>query len=194
MTAVKTIILADVVMSLDNILAVGGAAHGHQGLLIFGLALSIPLLLLGSALIARLMGRLPALVYVGVVILVFTAVRMFFEDDFVREIYHAELPVILIVSARDLFGGDLQRNEGHETGSRFGDPDYDRNRLETNFDFRINPKIHVRRRLIREHRMHMTCSLPSPVERRTRSTLPFPALARLLAGPMFCPRCNHHPE
>ena len=99
MTAVKTIILADVVMSLDNILAVGGAAHGHQGLLIFGLALSIPLLLLGSAMIARLMGRLPALVYVGVIILVFTAVRMFFEDDFVREIYHAELPVILVVSA-----------------------------------------------------------------------------------------------
>ncbi len=98
MTAVKTIILADVVMSLDNILAVGGAAHGHQGLLIFGLALSIPLLLLGSAVIARLMGRLPVLVYVGVVILVFTAVRMIFEDEYVQKIVHLELHEILAVA------------------------------------------------------------------------------------------------
>lgn len=51
--AVKTIILADVVMSLDNILAVGGASEGHLGLLIFGLLFSIPILMLGSELVAR---------------------------------------------------------------------------------------------------------------------------------------------
>jgi len=96
--AIKTIILADVVMSLDNILAVGGAAHGDLGLLLFGLALSIPILLLGSAFVARMMGRLPILVYIGAAILVITAVRMFFHDDFVHRVYEAETLVVAIVA------------------------------------------------------------------------------------------------
>lgn len=98
MTAVKTIILADVVMSLDNILAVGGAAHGDLWLLLFGLALSIPILLLGSALVARLMGRYPILVYIGSVILVITAVRMIFEDEIVHSRYAAEPWVVALVA------------------------------------------------------------------------------------------------
>ncbi len=92
--AIKTIILADVIMSLDNILAVGGAAHGSIGLLLFGLALSIPILLLGSAFVARMMGRLPILVYIGSAILVVTAVRMIFEDEILHRFYEAETPVI----------------------------------------------------------------------------------------------------
>lgn len=87
--AVQTIILADFVMSLDNILAVGGASEGHIGLLIFGLLFSIPILMLGSELVARVLGRLPILLYVGVVVLVFTATRMILHDDVVKEIHHA---------------------------------------------------------------------------------------------------------
>jgi YjbE family integral membrane protein len=87
--AVQTIILADVVMSLDNILAVGGASEGHLGLLIFGLLFSIPILMLGSELVARVLGRLPILLYVGVVVLVVTATRMILHDDVVKDIYHA---------------------------------------------------------------------------------------------------------
>jgi YjbE family integral membrane protein len=90
--AIRTIILADVVMSLDNILAVGGTAHGgaesrtHQIVLLwFGLALSIPILLFGSALVARLLGRFPVLVYLGAIILVWTAVHMVLEDEFVHD-------------------------------------------------------------------------------------------------------------
>ncbi|MEZ4520859.1 MAG: hypothetical protein R3A46_04295 [Thermomicrobiales bacterium] len=75
--ALQTIILADVVMSLDNILAVGGAAHGHLGLLIFGLALSVPILLFGSSMIARAIDSYPILNYIGSGILVITATRMF---------------------------------------------------------------------------------------------------------------------
>ncbi len=78
--AVRTIILADVVMSLDNILAVGGTAHGNPVLLLFGLGLSIPLILFGSSLVAAVMDRLPWLVYVGAAILVYTAVGMVFDD------------------------------------------------------------------------------------------------------------------
>lgn len=85
--AIKTIVLADVVMSLDNILAVGGAAHGHLGLLLFGLAFSIPLLLLGSELVARLLGRLPVLVYFGAIVLVLTAVSMILEDEIVHDLH-----------------------------------------------------------------------------------------------------------
>ncbi len=83
--AVRTIVLADVVMSLDNILAVGGAAHGDIRLLLFGLLVSIPILLLGSELVARVLGRAPALVYAGVLVLVHTAVTMIFEDGAVHD-------------------------------------------------------------------------------------------------------------
>ena len=78
--AVRTIILADVIMSLDNILAVGGAAHGNLGLLLFGLGLSMPIILFGSGLVAVLLHRLPWLAYLGSGILVYTAVEMILED------------------------------------------------------------------------------------------------------------------
>jgi YjbE family integral membrane protein len=78
--AIQTIILADVVMSLDNILAVGGAAHGDLRLLIFGLLLSIPIILFGSELVARLLARFPAFLYLGVYVLVHAAVAMILHD------------------------------------------------------------------------------------------------------------------
>ncbi len=83
--AIQTIILADAVMSLDNMLAVGAAGHGHIGLLIFGLLLSIPILLFGSSLIARLIDKHPWLMYVGAAILVHTALELFFADDVVHD-------------------------------------------------------------------------------------------------------------
>jgi YjbE family integral membrane protein len=97
--AIRTIVLADVVMSLDNILAVGGAAHGHLGLLLFGLALSIPILLLGSELVARLLGRLPILVYVGAVVLIATAVNMVLEDDIIHDHYEATGYALIALTA-----------------------------------------------------------------------------------------------
>lgn len=94
--AVQTIVLADVVMSIDNILAVGGAAHGSIELLIFGLLLSMPLILFGSSLIATLMNRLPWLVTVGAVVLSITAARMIVDDRIVANaIPHGWHPVAL---------------------------------------------------------------------------------------------------
>lgn len=87
--AIRTIILADVVMSLDNILAVGGVAHGNLWLLLFGLALSIPIILLGSELVARLLGRFPVMIYVGAAVLILTAVEMVLEDDLIHNVYAA---------------------------------------------------------------------------------------------------------
>jgi YjbE family integral membrane protein len=93
--AIKTIVMADVVMSLDNILAVGGAAHGSLGLLLFGLALSIPLLLIGSGLVARVLHRFPLLLYVGVFVLVHAAIDMILHDELVEDFYHPNAWVVL---------------------------------------------------------------------------------------------------
>lgn len=116
--AIQTIILADVVMSLDNVLAVGGAAHGDFGLLIFGLALSVPILLLGAELVARVLGRFPILVYVGCVILIVTAVGMLLEDDIVHQAFPVSTPVhiaLIILTCVVIIGGAwlMQRRQGN---------------------------------------------------------------------------------
>jgi YjbE family integral membrane protein len=80
--AIRTIIMADVVMSLDNILAVGGAAHGQLWLLLFGLMLSMPLITVGSGVVAWALDRLPWLVYVGSAVLAWTAGQMIVEDPY----------------------------------------------------------------------------------------------------------------
>ncbi|HET8630372.1 MAG TPA: TerC family protein [Thermomicrobiales bacterium] len=81
--AVYTIVLADLVMSLDNILAVAGAAHGDIPLLVFGLLLSMPIILFGSGLVAALMNRLPWLVYAGSAVLAYTAAGMFLDEPLI---------------------------------------------------------------------------------------------------------------
>jgi YjbE family integral membrane protein len=65
MTAVRTILIADLVMSVDNVIAVAAAAHGNMVLLTLGLAISIPLVIFGSTLMIRLMERYPIIVTLG---------------------------------------------------------------------------------------------------------------------------------
>lgn len=78
--AVKIIIIADFVMSLDNVLAIGGAAKGNLWLVLFGLMLSVPLLMWGSSMVARWMNEYPVLIYFGSGVLAFTAATMVLED------------------------------------------------------------------------------------------------------------------
>ena len=78
--AVKTIIVADFVMSLDNVIAVAGAAHGSLALLLFGLAFSIPLIVWSSQLILRWMERWPWIVLLGAGLLGYVAGQMIFSD------------------------------------------------------------------------------------------------------------------
>ncbi len=96
--AVQTIILADVVMSLDNIIAVGGTAEGHLGLMLFGLIVSITLILFGSNLVANLLQRYPWLLLIGVLVLVHAAVKMFLHDRFVEDILHYATPEWMLVA------------------------------------------------------------------------------------------------
>ena len=95
--AVQTIVMADLVMSLDNMLAVGGASHGSLGLLLFGLLLSMPLLLLGSSSIARILNRFPSLMIVGTVVLTITAARMIADDEIVEHRLAHEFHVPLLL-------------------------------------------------------------------------------------------------
>lgn len=67
--AIWMIIVADITMSLDNVMAVGGAARGNNFLILFGLALSIPLVVFGSNLISKLMARYTIIVFIGAAIL-----------------------------------------------------------------------------------------------------------------------------
>ena len=82
--AIRIIIIADVVMSLDNVVALVGVSGGNLALLVFGLALTIPLIIWGSTFLSALLDRWRWLVYVGAGILVYVAVEMLFEDRVVH--------------------------------------------------------------------------------------------------------------
>jgi YjbE family integral membrane protein len=84
LTAVWTIIVADLVMSLDNVMAVAAAAKGSAPLMVFGLVISIPIVIIGSQLIMRLMERYPVLVLGGGGLLGYIAGEMAIEDPAVQ--------------------------------------------------------------------------------------------------------------
>jgi len=79
--AVWIIMIADAVMSLDNVLAVAAAASGHFVLVVFGIGLSLPLVVWGSGLLARLMNRFGWVIWLGGGILGYVAVDMMLKDD-----------------------------------------------------------------------------------------------------------------
>jgi YjbE family integral membrane protein len=81
--AVWMIVVADITMSLDNVLAVAGASRGQFGLLLFGLALSIPLVVFASNLISRLMARFQIVVFIGAAILGKVGGEMILSDPVV---------------------------------------------------------------------------------------------------------------
>jgi YjbE family integral membrane protein len=78
--AVMTILVADAAMSVENVLGVGGAAHGDLPLLAFGLVVSIPIVLFGSGLIAAALDRAPRLVWLGALALIWTSADMILGD------------------------------------------------------------------------------------------------------------------
>lgn len=102
--AIRTIIIADAAMGIDNVLAVAGAAHGSILLVIIGLAISVPIVVWGSTLLIKWMERYPIIITIGAGILAWTAAKMivgeaflkpFFENGFVK--YGFEIIVIAAV-------------------------------------------------------------------------------------------------
>jgi YjbE family integral membrane protein len=82
--AIRTIIIADMIMSLDNVLAMAGAAHGHMWMLIVGLFITVPVILFGSALLMKLMERFPFLVMVGAALIGWVAGEMLVSDPAIK--------------------------------------------------------------------------------------------------------------
>ncbi|RYL93036.1 TerC family protein [Sporolactobacillus sp. THM7-4] len=119
LAAIRTIIIADALMGLDNVLAVAGAAQGDPLLVIFGLLISIPLLMGGSAIIMKLTERFSWIIYLGSAILAMTAGRMLFAEPFVKYLAGEaakwlEWPVVLLIIAAVLYFGWKSQKKTHQ--------------------------------------------------------------------------------
>jgi YjbE family integral membrane protein len=100
--SIRTILVADFIMSLDNVLAIAGLAKGDLALIVIGIALSIPIVVWGSGLIVGWLHRFPILVFMGAYILAFTAGDMMLQDaklgtmlSFLLPSTHSILPIAL---------------------------------------------------------------------------------------------------
>jgi len=91
--AIGWIVLADITMSVDNILAVAGASKGSLALILFGLTLSIPFVIFSSTLLSVLMDRYPILIYLGSAILGKVSAEMILTDAFVASRVHSTEPL-----------------------------------------------------------------------------------------------------
>jgi YjbE family integral membrane protein len=112
--AMRTIVVADAVMGLDNVLAVAGAAHGSYLLVVLGLVISVPIVVWGSGLLLKWVERYPGIVYFGAGVLAWTSVKMMVSEPFVREAFAEDEPYLvallyLLAIAGVLLGG-LVRN------------------------------------------------------------------------------------
>jgi YjbE family integral membrane protein len=105
-SAMKTIVVADAVMGLDNVLAVAGAAHGNFLLVVLGLLISIPIVIWGSQLILKYVQRYPAIVYIGAGVLVWTGVKMMTTEPMVKAYFDGIGPFIWAVYG-SVIGGVL---------------------------------------------------------------------------------------
>lgn len=112
--AIKTIVIADALMGLDNVLAVAGAAHGDFSLVIIGLLVSVPIVVWGSTLILKFVERFPIIITIGAAVLAFTAAKMIVDEKFLKGFFE-DNPllkwgiIILIVIGVVFFGKSKQR-------------------------------------------------------------------------------------
>ncbi|HZQ61944.1 MAG TPA: YjbE family putative metal transport protein [Casimicrobiaceae bacterium] len=111
--AVRTVVVADALMGLDNVLAVAGAAHGSFLLVVLGLLISIPIVVWGSTLMLRFIERHPVFVYVGAGVLAATAVRMVAGEPLLQDALRANgaiVPVMYGVVVLAVLGVGFVRN------------------------------------------------------------------------------------
>lgn len=85
--AIGTILLADFLMGIDNIIAVAGASNGDFLLVIIGLAISIPIIIWGSSLVIQLLEKFPIIIFAGTGILAYTAAKMIAQDPYVTHFF-----------------------------------------------------------------------------------------------------------
>jgi YjbE family integral membrane protein len=92
--AMKTIVIADAIMGLDNVLAVAGASHGSYVLVVLGLLISIPVVIWGSTQILKLVERFPSVTYLGAGVLAWTAAKMMISEPISQEWLASQSPAL----------------------------------------------------------------------------------------------------
>jgi YjbE family integral membrane protein len=99
--AMKTIVVADALMGVDNVLGVAGAAHGAMDLVIIGLLISVPIVVFGSSVVLKLVERFPIIIQLGAAVLAFTAAKMIVDEPLLSPWFeaHASLRWLLSVLA-----------------------------------------------------------------------------------------------
>ncbi|MCB0880154.1 MAG: TerC family protein [Thermoleophilia bacterium] len=141
--AIGTIVVADVVMSVDNVLAVAAFAKDDAWLVVFGLALSIPIVMGGAAILLTVIDRFPIIVWVGSVLIVYVAVELILKDPLVHDLLpHALQPtwvhrvlglivgVALSTYAWRRRGGDMPvHHEAHEVLEELSEAEHSDPRL-----------------------------------------------------------------
>lgn len=109
--AMKTIIVADALMGLDNVLAVAGAAQGSFLLVVLGLLISIPIVICGSQLILKYVERYPQIIFIGSAVLAWTAAKMMLGEPFLQEFLQGNkliAPVLYVVVIGGILWGGLR--------------------------------------------------------------------------------------
>jgi YjbE family integral membrane protein len=94
--AMKTIIVADALMGVDNVLGVAGAANGDFTLVVLGLLISIPIVVFGSKLVLRLVERFPVIIQLGAAVLAFTAAQMVINEKLLDPVFDGGETINLI--------------------------------------------------------------------------------------------------
>ena len=92
-SAMKTIVVADALMGIDNVLGVAGAANGSFDLVVIGLLISIPIVVMGSKLVLRLVEKWPVIIHLGATVLAFTAAQMLINEQLLDTWFDGEEPV-----------------------------------------------------------------------------------------------------
>src|SRR5512133_1944117 len=85
--AMKTIVVADALMGIDNVLGVAGAAHGSFDLVVVGLLVSVPIVVFGSTMVLKLVERFPLVIHAGAAVLAFTAARMIVHEPLLDDLF-----------------------------------------------------------------------------------------------------------
>ena len=113
-SAIITIIAADAVMGLDNMLAVAGASHGSYAMVMIGLAISIPIMVFGSTVVIRLINRFPLVIDIGAAVIAYTAGKMITDEPFLQSFFDwTELRycTIVLVIIGVLLAGNCKRQQ-----------------------------------------------------------------------------------
>ena len=117
--AITTIVVADAVMGIDNALGIAAAAGGNFGLVVFGLLVSVPMILFGSTMISKLLARYPNLIFLGSYVLFVVALQMMEKEPFLTEWWHQLDPMVeplapfltaMVITAKQYYRSKIRKS------------------------------------------------------------------------------------